>query len=552
MTRKIRIGTRGSDLALWQARHVASRLAAAGHETELVILETRGDRIDNVPLQSVEGKGFFTKELEDALLEDRIDLAVHSHKDLPSAQPHGLVIAAVPERASGEERLLIAPDAHDPGGLFLPLMRRARVGTSAPRRAAQLAALRADLELLALRGNVPTRVRRLREGRYDAIVLAAAGLERLGLDLTGLVVETIPSWLLVPAPAQGALAVQTRANDQELRTLCGRVLADPLAAATVEAERSLLVAMGGGCNLPLGVALQADSERSWHAFAFLGAGHPGPEHPARWCRASGTDPAAAVAAVSAKLSEGKSTGQGPLEGLSIALTGTRTAAEELAVCLASLGARVLREEVLEIEDLEGSALARRVASLRPGDALAFTSAHAARRLRGLIVPEGVLFAAVGEATARELAAAGLRVDIVGQSGARMLASKMGLASGARVLFPCAENARADLEDELSARGVTVERLVLYRTRAKLDAVLYAEADVRLYLSPSAVEAALGWEQARFPRARRVAMGASTAAALSTAGLSHEEAPSTDTADLLDALVRPELSRRIHSIPPRSP
>jgi hydroxymethylbilane synthase len=550
MTRTLRIGTRGSDLALWQARHVAARLQAAGHACELVILETRGDRIDHVPLQSVEGKGFFTKELEDALLADKIDLAVHSHKDLPSEQPPGLVIAAVPERATAEERLLVLPDAHDPGGLFLPLVRRARVGTSAPRRAAQLAALRPDLELTPLRGNVPTRVRRLREGKYGAIVLAAAGLQRLGLDLTGLVVETLPVDLLVPAPGQGALAVQTRASDAELRGLCARALADPLAAATVAAERSLLVAMGGGCNLPLGVALRRDSGGSWRASAFLGAGHPRPEHPARWCRAAGADPAAAVAALSARLSEGKITGNGPLEGLSIALTGTLGAAQELAVRLATLGARVLREEVLAIEDLEGSALARRVASLRPGDALAFTSAHAARRLRGLIVPEGVRVAAVGEATARELAAAGLRVDLVGRSGARLLARAMDVAPGARVLFPCAENARADLEEELRLRGVVVERLALYRTRAKLDAVLYPEADARLYLSPSAVEAALGWERARFPRARRVALGEATSAALSAAGLAHDQAPSTDTAELLDALVRPELARRLLS-PPRN-
>ena len=540
----IRIGTRGSDLALWQARHVAGRLQAAGHASEIVILETRGDRIDDVPLQTVEGKGFFTKELEDALLEKRIDLAVHSHKDLPSALPDGLVIAAVPQRATSEERLLIKPDAHDPAGLFLPLVRGARVGTSAPRRAAQLAALRADLVLQSLRGNVPTRVRRLREGRHDAILLAAAGLERLALDLTGLVVQALSSELFVPAPGQGALAVETRTSDAELRALCERVLADPIASATVAAERSLLVAMGGGCNLPLGVALERDSERSWRATAFLGAGHPHPDHPARWCRASGPDPAAAATALGTRLASGLATEQGPLEGLCVALTGTRNAAEELAARLATLGVRVLREEVLAIEDLEGSALARRVASLRPGDALAFTSAHAARRLRGLIVPAGVRVAAVGQATARELAAAGLHVDLVGQSGARALARALDPAPGACVLFPCAENARTDLEEELRARGVMVERLVLYRTRARLDAVLYPEADVRLYLSPSAVEAALGWEQARFPRARRVALGAATAAALAAAGLAHEEAPSTDTEDLLDALVRAELARRV--------
>ncbi len=548
MTRVIRIGTRGSDLALWQAHHVAGRLQAAGHASEIVVLVTRGDRIDDVPLQQVEGKGFFTSELEQALLEERIDLAVHSHKDLPSAQPAGLVIAAVPERALSEERLLIAPDGHDPEGLFLPLVRGARVGTSAPRRTAQLAALRADLELLALRGNVPTRVRRLREGRYHAIVLAAAGLERLALDLSGLVVLTLSSDLLVPAPGQGALAVQTRARDQELRTLCERVLADPLAAATVAAERSLLVALGGGCNLPLGVALRRDSERAWRATAFLGAGHPEAHHPARWCQASGADPAAAAAAVGARLAAGVATGQGPLAGLCVALTGSRGSVEELAARLATLGARVVREEVLVLEELDGSALPRRLGSLRAGDALVLSSAHAARRLRGLSVPAGVRVAAVGQATARELTAAGFQVDLVGGSGARELARALDLVRGARVLFPCAENARGELEDALRPRGVALERLVLYRTRAKPDAALHREADVRLYLSPSAVEATLGWERAQFPRARRVALGSSTSEALVEAGLAHEVAPGTDTADLLDALVRAEFPRRVPATP----
>ena len=537
MSAPIRIGTRGSDLALWQARHVAGRLEAAGGKCEIVVLETRGDRIDDVPLQSVEGKGFFTKELEDALLEERVDLAVHSHKDLPSEQPPGLVIAAVPARAVAEERLLVAPAAHDQEARFLPLKRGARVGTSAPRRSAQLTALRADLVLQSLRGNVPTRVKRLREGRHDAIVLAAAGLERLGLDLGGLVVVTLPTDLLVPAPAQGALAIQTRERDRELRALCERVLADPTAAATVAAERGLLVALGGGCNLPLGVALRREGERSWRAIAFLGADHPLPHQPARWCQATAADPAAAAAAVAERLTGGEATGHGPLAGLRVALTGTRGAGEELEARLATLGATVLREEVLAIEDLDGSALPALVTTLRAGDALAVTSAQAARRLRGTAVREGVRVAAVGRATARELEAAGLSVDLVGQQGARELARALDLAPGARVLFPCAENARTELEDELVARGAKVERVVLYRTRAKHDVSLHPEADVRLYLSPSAVAAALGWERAHAPRARRVAMGAATTEALSAAGLAHERAASTDPEDLLDALVR---------------
>lgn len=202
---KLRIGTRGSRLALWQAEHVAAALRAEA-EVEIVVLETRGDRIQGVPLSRVEGQAFFTAEIERALLEERVDLAVHSHKDLATESPPGLVIAAIPRRGPTAERLLILPEAGDPDALFLPLKRGARVGTSAPRRRAQLLALRPDLEVVDLRGNVPTRVDKLRARAFDATVLAAAGLERLGLDLSGLVDVPLSPTLFVPAPAQGALA----------------------------------------------------------------------------------------------------------------------------------------------------------------------------------------------------------------------------------------------------------------------------------------------------------------------------------------------------------
>ena len=152
------LGTRGSDLALWQARHVAERLAGRA-EVEIVVLQTRGDRIDDIPLTQVEGKSFFTAEIEQALLERSVDLAVHSHKDLPTEGPPGLVVAAVPARADAAELLLARPEAHDVEAPLLPLRRGVRVGTSSPRRAEQLLTLRPDLVVEPMRGNVPTRVR---------------------------------------------------------------------------------------------------------------------------------------------------------------------------------------------------------------------------------------------------------------------------------------------------------------------------------------------------------------------------------------------------------
>ena len=168
---KIRIGTRGSDLALWQANYVKACLEP-GAEVEIIVIETRGDAIDDVPLQSVEGKAFFTAEIEKALLDGDIDLAVHSHKDLATSSPGGLVIGAVPERGPVEEVLLIRSESHDLGAPMIPLKAEARVGTSAPRRRAQLLTLRPDLNVADLRGNVPTRVRRCQSGTYDAVILA--------------------------------------------------------------------------------------------------------------------------------------------------------------------------------------------------------------------------------------------------------------------------------------------------------------------------------------------------------------------------------------------
>ncbi len=547
---RVRIGTRGSDLALWQAQQVGERLRAAGCETEIVVLKTRGDRIDDVPLHRVEGKGFFTAEIEQALLEGRVDLAVHSHKDLPCAATEGLVIAAVPARASPRERLLVAPAAHDPQALFLPLREGARVGTSAPRRTEQVRALRPDLEHLALRGNVPTRVQRLRDGLCDAILLASAGLDRLGLDLEGLIDLPLPASLLVPAPAQGALALEIRARDRELFECLRRELADPATERAVAAERALLQELGGGCNLPLGVLVEAtgaSGAQVYRALAFLGADHPAPGASARWCQALGASEQAAARAAGRILAAAHATGVGPLGGLRVALIGSAGSGEALAARLTVLGATVVRETALEIEDLDGSELPGRLAGLRPGDALAVTSANAARRLAGSQVPPGVLVAAVGAATARALEAAGVRARIVGAAGARELARSLSLERGARVLFPCAESARLELEQELAGRGIQVDRLVLYRTRAAHTVELDPAADARVYLSPSAVQASLEWERARAregasPGARgspalRLALGSATAARLQEAGLAVTRSQGTTPEDLLRALVR---------------
>ncbi|MDP6461305.1 MAG: hydroxymethylbilane synthase [Gemmatimonadota bacterium] len=252
----LRVGTRGSDLALWQARHIEGLLAASGHASERVVLTTRGDRIDDLPFARMEGKGFFTRELEDALLEDRVDLVVHSLKDLPTEMPDGLVTGALVGRANRRDLLLATPGAVDPervaAGELLPLTAGAVVGTSAVRRKAQIRAHRADLPVAELRGNVPTRVRKLREGGYDAILIASAGVDRLDLDLAGLSPFVLDDAAFVPAPGQGMLAVQCR-EEGAVREILSRLHCAE-EARFVEAERSLLGLLGGGCQLPLGAS----------------------------------------------------------------------------------------------------------------------------------------------------------------------------------------------------------------------------------------------------------------------------------------------------------
>ena len=235
------IGSRGSQLALWQARHIAARLGELGVETRLEIIKTTGDKIQDVPLAKVGGKGLFTKEIEEALLAGSIDLAVHSLKDVPAEIPDGLTLAAIPEREDPRDALV--------GRSLDELGAGARIGTSSLRRSAQLYALGRGFVTEMLRGNVDTRLRKLDEGQYDAIVLAAAGLRRLGWAER--IRETLPIELMCPAVGQGALAIETR-NDGGQAWQAVLKLDHPETSLAVTAERALLATLEGGCQVPIG------------------------------------------------------------------------------------------------------------------------------------------------------------------------------------------------------------------------------------------------------------------------------------------------------------
>jgi hydroxymethylbilane synthase len=300
----MRIGTRGSALALAQSRHIASLLGAAGVAgVELIELKTSGDRHVDRPLAEIAGLGAFTRELEEALLRGQVDLAVHSLKDLPTVIPAGLALAAVPEREDVRDVLVSRS-----GARLMELPAGSRVATSSLRRSAQVLAARPDLKCVEVRGNVPTRLRKVDEGLCEAIVLALAGLKRLGL--ADKVTEIFDPAVMLPAVAQGALGLETRASDTASRAAVEK-LSEPNAFAAVRAERELLRNLGGGCRLPLGAWARVERGR------FVLDGCACAPDGSRVVRASGegdaNDPEALGRAVSDKLRA-----QGAIELLALA------------------------------------------------------------------------------------------------------------------------------------------------------------------------------------------------------------------------------------------
>ncbi len=248
----LRIGSRGSKLALWQAHHVAALLKTAGHSTAIEIIKTTGDKITEVALSQVGTKGMFTKEIEEALLDRRIDLAVHSLKDLPTEVDPAFTLGAILEREDPRDAFVSLRHHR-----LADLPEHAAVGTSSLRRQAQLRTLRRDLRLSTLRGNVDTRLRKLEDGDVDAMILAAAGLHRLGLE--AYIREYFSPEVMCPAAGQGALAIETRAGD-ETTALCVAPLDHSATRIATTCERTLLQGLGGGCQVPIGALAQVSDD----------------------------------------------------------------------------------------------------------------------------------------------------------------------------------------------------------------------------------------------------------------------------------------------------
>jgi hydroxymethylbilane synthase len=461
----MKIGTRGSDLALWQARHVRALLQqAAGVDADLVIIKTAGDKDLDTPFVGMTGKGFFTKEIEDALLAGQIDLAVHSLKDLQTVMPDGLMLGAVPERADRRDILLIRREAFD-AGMPLRLRHGAKVGTSSARRVAQLRFLRPDLVLEPLRGNVPTRVRKLSEGRYDAILAASAGLDRLELPLDEFHVYRLSESLLVPAPAQGALGLQLRQDDRETRAIVSR-LDSPDLRQIVYLEREVLRRLEGGCQLALGTAAEKTGE-GYRLATFLGDEQGGLPRRVIVC---GRDPETIILSAVAYL---KREAQRDLDGHgSVWITREPERAQAFIQAVASPRLEAVPVPVfVTVEAGDRDHQRRCLADLAAYDWVIFTSQVTVREFKRLLQEHRAAFspttrlAAVGKKTAQAMREAGWAPHFVGDvadavSLAEQFAAEFKGAIG-RVLFPCGAAAGEDLETGLAAEAGAFERLVCY-------------------------------------------------------------------------------------------
>jgi hydroxymethylbilane synthase len=475
LDRKLIIGTRGSELALWQANFVKDRLAEHNVTAELKIIKTQGDRILNLSFDKLEGKGFFTKELEEELLAGTIDLAVHSHKDLPTENPPGLIIAAVSEREDPSELLLILKDCVDVHQK-MSLKYGAIVGTSSNRRKAQLLAYRPDLEIEDLRGNVPTRIGKLRDEKYDAIMIAKAGVSRLNIDLSEFHVEELTPVELIPAPAQGVLAIQVRETDTDLYDVL-QVLNHAGVAEELAVERTVLKLFGGGCHLPLGCYCRKD-EGVFQVFT--SKADEGDEFPDRLFLESNTAEGLAEKVVAKYDKKRKH---------------PRSVFISRELSQHSYFRKALSKHGIEIDDRSLIRTVPVITKLAPhvlqdADWIFFSSKNAIEYFFQLKpqLPKDVKFGVVGAGSEETLRLKGYFTSYVGGGiDTTEVAHEFAkLANGKKVIFPGAEGSLKSIQNGMSDDTIKID-LPVYETVLEED-IEGSGADVLVFTSPSNVDA----------------------------------------------------------------
>lgn len=496
MKDRLVIGSRGSDLALWQAHFLQRSLRDIGVGSDILIIKTQGDQIQHISLEKLEGKGFFTKEIEDALIAGTIDVAVHSHKDLPTASTPGLTIAAVSYREDPSELLLIRKERAD-ATLFWQLPYQAKVGTSSARRAVQLQFFRSDIQCADIRGNVPTRIQKLRDGHYDAILLAAAGVQRLQLPIDDLVALKIQPQHFIPAPAQGVLAYQCRDNDAQVLEILSKLHQQDV-AATIAVERKVMQLFNGGCHMPLGVYCE---EQHGELVAWATQTSDRSKEPRRlFMRSHDADTLAQQIFTTLQRHANRR----------ILFTTDETSAASALRVIAAAGDHGFATSFVEIESLpfqfDGE-----------GDWLFFTSKNGVREFFRVAVqiPKHFKIAAFGQETAKEIFATGAHVDFIGDGRVDEVSRQFeALGSGEHIVFPCALHARTELHNAIAVYARTTV-LPVY-----LNAITSAPAqqvDIVACTSPMQAEGFLSANPG--PRRERfVAIGDTTASYLKQQGI----------------------------------
>jgi hydroxymethylbilane synthase len=522
--RKIIIGTRGSDLALWQANYTKQLLEEKGHLVEIKIIRTEGDASQqwNTSFDKLEGKGFFTKELEDELLNKTIDLAVHSHKDLPTTSPDGLMVAGVSKREDPSDMLIIKDDAAD-DKLKFGLKKNAVVGTSSSRRKSQLLAFRPDIQVKDLRGNVPTRIKKLKQENYDAILIATAGVERLELDLDEFTVNKLNPAEFVPAPAQGVLAWQTRDDDDELLSIIDEI-SDLDVLIKINIERELLARFDGGCHLPFGAFCdtETDDEDRLRFKVWVSVAENWDQQPKQlYFDTLDTD----------GFTDDMYDHIQSIQAKKVFVTKNLNENDYLPNALNRLGFVVEGASLIEFKEIKIRFLPRT-------EWIFFSSKHAVRYFfnQKPNIEKTVKFGCVGSSTAAELRSFGHRANFIGQSTDIKLVGKQfsSIVGSHSVLFPIARGSMQSIQWQMVKRD-SVINLEVYATLNKSKEIP-DDFDVVIFTSPSNVESY--FEKNKWlPTQKAIAMGEATGKALEKLKIKKYNMPkSFDDLGLLQAVL----------------
>jgi len=460
-------------LALWQANHAVEQLESIGLKGEIVVIKTKGDEITDLGFDKMEGKGFFTKEIEEALLSKKIDIAIHSYKDLETNPPKGLVVAAVSVREDANDLLIIDKSSVDEKRV-LGLKQGAVVGTSSARRKSQILAFRMDVELKDLRGNITTRIEKLRNGDYDAILMAAAGINRLELDLSDFHVEQLDCTEFIPAPAQGVLAYQIREDDKDLLEALGK-LSNQEVEATSAIERKVLNLFDGGCQLPLGAYCQYDEDEELYKLWAARADSADKPPVVMYRESKHAD------SIAEKLVERLKT----IKPTGIFISRNLRKDDYFENVLRANGYNVHGKSLIEIKRVP---VTKNIDDLK-FEWVFFSSKQAVVHfLKQAPEIEGVKYAVIGKPTAYALRQNGKSADFIGYSSDTKLTGKQfaSTVGSANVLFPQARGSMRTIQQQFPNDKQVID-LVVYETISH-DDFRVPNLEILLFTSPSNVQA----------------------------------------------------------------